>query len=290
MISSGGRMNAVEAGVSQLNAVNIRDVCDTKSPVQGGARSSVEDAWDATDLVVFAMDCMKGIVASECKVIHCIVARSRGLSVAPWNEDELTVAVESLVEDDPVLPSCYPVSHVASFNLRERFGAIISLAAAVTRGSRLRPVEIPVPVSVSSLTSVSVVLRRRLSPHSVVLPRLSVSVRVVRGKEVPVETISEFRVVCIVLDQLVEHPGAGCRADPLTTVNPTVDPHGRLVAATTLTNLHHDHVLALMGLPNDLLLTELKGLIKVVKPAVDVLQRMVAGPVHRVGAVGSLVG
>ena len=30
--------------------VNIRDVCDTKSPVKGGARSSVEDAWDATDL------------------------------------------------------------------------------------------------------------------------------------------------------------------------------------------------------------------------------------------------
>ena len=31
-------------------------------------------------------------------------------------------------------------------------------------------------------------------------------------------------------------------------------------------NLHHDHVLALMGLPNDFLLTEVKGLIKVVKP------------------------
>ena len=30
--------------------------------------------------------------------------------------------------------------------------------------------------------------------------------------------------------------------------------------------LHHDHVLALMGLPNHFLLAEVKGLIKVVKP------------------------
>merc|ERR1712158_25165 len=160
----------VEACVSQLNAVNIRDVCDTKSPVKGGACSSVEDAWDATDLVVFPMDCMKGIVASECKVIHCIIARSWGLSVAPWNKDELTVAVEGLVEDDPVLASCHPVSHVASFNLRERFRAVISLAAAVTRGSSFRPVEIPVPVSISSLTGVPFILGCRLPPHSVVLP------------------------------------------------------------------------------------------------------------------------
>ena len=90
----------------------------------------------------------------------------------PWNKDELTVAVEGLVEDDPVLASSHPVSHVASFNLlpqrkyrswmrfhqylnpahlRERFRAIISLAAAVTRGSSLRPVEIPVPVGQLSI-------------------------------------------------------------------------------------------------------------------------------------------
>ena len=87
-------------------------------------------------------------------------------------------------------------------HLRERLRTIISLAAAVPRGSSLRPVEIPVPVlgdhqahlvidrilpdnssssqdhrsdvvgpvSVSSLAGVAIVLGRRLSPHSVVVP------------------------------------------------------------------------------------------------------------------------
>ena len=112
-----GQDEPVEAGVSQLNAVHIWDVGDTKGPVEGGARCSVEDARDAANLVVFPMDCMKGFIAIECKVIHCIIARSWRLSVAPWNKDELTVAVEGLVEDDPVLASSHPVSHVASFNL-----------------------------------------------------------------------------------------------------------------------------------------------------------------------------
>merc|ERR1719341_2708511 len=33
----------------------------------------VEDTWDAANLIVFPMDCMESIVASEGKVIHCIV-------------------------------------------------------------------------------------------------------------------------------------------------------------------------------------------------------------------------
>ena len=41
---------------------------------------------------------------------------SRDLKI-PWNKDELAVAVEGLVEDNPVLASSHPVSHVASFNL-----------------------------------------------------------------------------------------------------------------------------------------------------------------------------
>ena len=87
--------------------VNIWDLCDTKSPVEGGARSSVEETWDAanltleniniekgkvtvvSNLVVFLMDCIKGIVASDCKVIHCIVARSWGISVAPEDKEWL---------------------------------------------------------------------------------------------------------------------------------------------------------------------------------------------------------
>merc|ERR1712096_450448 len=46
-----GQDETVEAGVSQLNAVHIWDVGNTKGPVEGGARSSVEDAWDAASLI-----------------------------------------------------------------------------------------------------------------------------------------------------------------------------------------------------------------------------------------------
>ena len=37
--------------------------------------------------------------------------------ISPWYQDELAVAVEGLVEDDPVLASPNPVSDVASFHL-----------------------------------------------------------------------------------------------------------------------------------------------------------------------------
>ena len=37
--------------------------------------------------------------------------------ISPWYQDELAVAVESLVEDDPILASPNPVSDVASFHL-----------------------------------------------------------------------------------------------------------------------------------------------------------------------------
>ena len=67
--------------------VHVWDVGDTKGPVEGGARCSVEDARDAANLVVFPMDCMKGFIAIECKVIHCIIARSWRLSVAPEDKE-----------------------------------------------------------------------------------------------------------------------------------------------------------------------------------------------------------
>ena len=62
-----GQDEPVEAGVSQLNTekknegytliksdvpVHIWDVGNTKGPVEGGARSSVEDAWDAASLTL----------------------------------------------------------------------------------------------------------------------------------------------------------------------------------------------------------------------------------------------
>ena len=82
-------------------------------------------------------------------VIHLEYSLSH---ISPWYQDELAVAVEGLIEDDPVLASPNPVSDVASFHLmeemskmllcevfhlRERFGTIIGLAAAVAGGSSL---------------------------------------------------------------------------------------------------------------------------------------------------------
>ena len=41
------------------------------------------------NLVVFPVDRMKSIVASESEIVHCIVARSWSLSVAPEDKDWL---------------------------------------------------------------------------------------------------------------------------------------------------------------------------------------------------------
>ena len=37
----------------------------------------------------------------------------------------------------------------------------------------------------------------------------------------PIKSICEFGVVCVVFDQFVEHPGSHSRADPLTSMNST---------------------------------------------------------------------
>merc|ERR1711936_798163 len=158
----------VQTGVSQLNAVDIRDMGNPKGPVKGGAGRSVEDTGDAASLVVLPMNGKESVVSSVCQVIHCVVSRSWCRCVAPWEEDELTVAVESLVEDYSVLSSTHKVADIAILNLREGFRAIICLGAAIARGSSLGPVEVPVPVGISPLADITVVLGRGLSPHAIV--------------------------------------------------------------------------------------------------------------------------
>merc|ERR1712156_597178 len=118
----------VQTRVPQLNAVDIRDVGNPKGPVKGGTSCSVQDAGDAASLVVLPMNGKDSVVS-----------RSWCRCVAPWEEDELTVAVESLVEDYSVLPSAHKVADIAILNLREGFRAIICLGAAIARGSSLGP-------------------------------------------------------------------------------------------------------------------------------------------------------
>ena len=60
----------------------------------------------------------------------------------------------------------------------------------------------------------------------------------------------------------------------------SVYPHCWLVAAASLADLHQHHVDTLVRLPDTLRADEVEGCLQMVEVAVDVLQRMVGGPVH----------
>ena len=61
--------------------------------------------------------------------------------------------MEGLVEDDPVLPLHHPVAHVPGLHLGEGLRPVVRLVAAVARGARLRPVEVPVPEIITLVTT-----------------------------------------------------------------------------------------------------------------------------------------
>ena len=133
---------------------------------------------------------------------------------------------------------------------------MITITATIISGPNFGPVEIPIPgggcqayirhwsnvswpVRIGSLAFISIMLGRGLSPKSILFfglrTGLSVSVWIVQWKKVPfqddlwlfiiiilpIKTICEFGVVCVVFDQFVEHPGSHSRADPLTSMNST---------------------------------------------------------------------
>ena len=77
------------------------------------------------------------------------------------------------------------------------------------------------------------VIRSRLPPHPVVVPGPVVAIRVGRGKDEPVGVVEQVGVGRVVLHQLLEHPRGGGRRDPLTSVDPSVDPHCRLASTFT---------------------------------------------------------
>ena len=77
------------------------------------------------------------------------------------------------------------------------------------------------------------VIRSRLPPHPVVVPGPVVAIRVGRGKDEPVGVVEQVGVGRVVLHQLFEHPRGGGGRDPLTSVDPSVDPHCRLASTFT---------------------------------------------------------
>ena len=80
-------------------------------------------------------------------------------------------------------------------------------------------------------------IRGGLPPHPVLLSGLEISVRIEQGQEVPVQFVQEVRMIILVVDELIEHPGIDGRGHELPSVDAAVDPHGRLSAAAALANL-----------------------------------------------------
>ena len=147
--------------------------------------------------------------------------------------------MKGLEELDVVLVSKDKVPDVPGLDLGEGLGSMICLRAGVWRGSSLGPVVVPVPVGVSSLTGVAGVLSGRLSPHPVICLGLVVSIRIVRGQEVPVQFVKKVRMIGVVLHQLIQHPGSNCWRYPFPSMDTTVNPHGRFITTTSFANLRH---------------------------------------------------
>ena len=83
MISDGGSRNLdenvdeiisqkiflpVSSGVSQLNAVDIRNASNSQGPVKRCSRSSVENTGDAANLVELAVSVVQSFIATVAKI------------------------------------------------------------------------------------------------------------------------------------------------------------------------------------------------------------------------------
>merc|ERR1719422_1093669 len=98
------------------------------------------------------------------------------------------------------------VPHIPGLDLTEWFRPLVRLSTTVERGPSLGPVIVPVTVGVSTLTRVTFILSCCLPPHSVIILRLLVSIRIVGGQEVPVQFVKKIRMIHVVLHQLIQHP------------------------------------------------------------------------------------
>ena len=217
------------------------------------------------------------------------MARVHSKSDHNYQTDEIKIMFMHQLASQCAL--CAPSNLVLNF--------IIWCIEPVTRCSSIRPVAIiKVSVGVSSLALIVLVVSGRLPPHSVVYMRLAIPVRIVWREEIPVKIVKKMRVSIIVLHQLVQHPGSHSWGDPLSSMNTTVNPHCRFVSTTSFANLHKyfdeywslivdwdlhdDHLLALEWFSDVLHLAEVVVHVEPVKPAVDLVQEVVAVPVHAV--------
>ena len=68
------QQEAVDSGVSELDAVDVGDARHTQGPVQGGSRGHVEDTRNTSWLVILAVGIKQCVIASIGQVIHGIIA------------------------------------------------------------------------------------------------------------------------------------------------------------------------------------------------------------------------
>ena len=84
-------------------------------------------------------------------VVHLLVVLRRLVGEAPGQQDQLTVAVDGVVEDELVLARQHIVPDVHVLNLGEGLGTVVGVGALVVGGTALIEVESPVPVGINSL-------------------------------------------------------------------------------------------------------------------------------------------
>ena len=89
-------------------------------------------------------------------------------------------------------------------------------------------------------------------------------------------------MICIILNKLHQNVGNSCWTDPLSGMNASINPHGRLVSTASLAHLGNPHVTPIMRLANRLGGDKVKGGLQVVEIAVDVLNGMIVSPIHTV--------
>ena len=131
------------------------------------------------------MHSIERIVASLGDPVEIVHIVRLIITPAPGQEDELTVAVDVVVELDCILVCGQELSHVLGLDLREGLCTHVGVGAGIVRAASSAPVITKVPVGVSSEAIVPV-RAPCLPPQPVVSLSEEVSIRIHNGKDVPI--------------------------------------------------------------------------------------------------------
>mmetsp|Transcript_133578 Transcript_133578/g.188760 ORF Transcript_133578/g.188760 Transcript_133578/m.188760 type:complete len:262 (-) Transcript_133578:179-964(-) len=123
------------------------------------------------------------------------------------------------------------ICHCGLFRLAEASSAVIGIRALNRGGTLATPLVVPVPVDVNSVAGGAFVLAAVLAPHSVVSPRVDISVCVHNRDDGPLESVDnilDLAVGGIVRQQAIQDVGHSHGREPLSCVLATVEDDDRL--------------------------------------------------------------